>query len=152
MNGQVSPLFGRTQTDQSRPILFSNRLRSLRARSALDRHEPILSDENKPGVDRAVVLLRAAGNDRRAGFEVALGSGLEADDRRFRIDDDGLLAALAGYGEFRTPSTLAASAPLVMLPPGARSNGRKPSPVPRMASGKMCTSIAVKEAAAYLGT
>src|SRR5271166_3919626 len=39
-------------------------------------------------------------------------------------------------------STRAEIVPLVMVLPGARSNGRNPSPVPRSASGKTWTSIA----------
>src|SRR5262245_40127402 len=42
-----------------------------------------------------------------------------------------------------TPVTVAPeAAPLVMVPPGTGSYGRWPSPVPRIFSGKMCTSTA----------
>src|SRR5580693_10466236 len=71
----------------------------VRPRPSHRRDEPVLADQNEGGVDRAVLFLRAAGNDRRAGLEVGLGAGLEGDDRRLRIDNDGLLAAFVGHRE-----------------------------------------------------
>src|SRR5271166_1735634 len=63
------------------------------------RDEPVLADLDDRRVDRAVLLPRPAGDDRRAGFEVGLPGRRESDDGRLRIDDDGLFAALVGDGE-----------------------------------------------------
>src|SRR5208282_5982698 len=48
-----------------------------------------------------------------------------------------------------TPVTVAPTVPLVMVLLGAPSQGRKPSPVPRIDSAKMCTSIAFCEPSGY---
>src|SRR6202020_3104494 len=63
------------------------------------RDKPVLADKEKAGLDRAVLLLGPAGDDRRAGLEIRLRAGLEADDRRLRVDDDGLLAAFVSDGK-----------------------------------------------------
>src|SRR5262252_4691592 len=43
-----------------------------------------------------------------------------------------------------TPVTACSTLALVMLLFGIKSHGRSPSPVPRIASGKICTSIALR--------
>ena len=67
------------------------------AQTSHRRHEPVLADENKGGVDRAVLLLGSSGDDRGARLEVGLRARLKGDDRRLRIDDDGLLGVARQY-------------------------------------------------------
>src|SRR6202041_457746 len=66
------------------------------------RNEPVLADQEEAGLDRAVRLLGAPGDDRRAGLEIRLRARLETDDRRLRVDNEGLLPALVGHRELGT--------------------------------------------------
>jgi hypothetical protein len=116
--------------------------------SALRRRSATLTDIDAAHVETAFGRFAGCHRGERSARRDRAGVGdLVAYDGDVWPDDDFLFAVLVlnGTTDPSTPATVAPTVPLVMVESGAPSQGRCPSPVPRMDSAKMCTSSAFCE-------
>ena len=121
------------------------------ATGSAQREQSLTSAEHAADADghvaRLVVPARAGCRRARRSpprRQVAEPAGLDGDDRRRLVDRDRLLAAVEGDDDLRAVdrSTRTLTAPLVMMLPGARSNGRDRRRRRASNSGKIWTSSA----------